>query len=360
MKKKKILHIVEAFGGGVFTYLSDLCNALVSIYDITIAYSIRAQTPENFKQYFDSRIQFIYVENFQRSLNPFKDLKAIKELKKITTKVKPDIIHLHSSKAGVLGRIAINGKSTPLFYTPHGYSFLMMDQKKIKRDVYRMIERIFARFPCTIISCSEGEHKETLKLTHQAVYVNNGICLDSLEKQLSGLRKKTTTHSFTVFTLGRVSYQKNPALFNQIAEQLPNIHFVWIGDGELKEQLSASNIELTGWLNRESALKKAFSSDVFILTSLWEGLPISLLEAMFMKKLCVVSDVIGNHDVIHHGVNGFVCHTAEEFATCIRKAQEKNGLTALVEKAYSEISREYNTDCMAKKYHQIYMGETNE
>ena len=76
------------------------------------------------------------------------------------------------------------------------------------------------------------------------------------------------------------------------------VKFVWIGDGELRDQLTSENIEITGWADRSTAIRYAVNADVFLLPSRWEGLPISLLESMYMKKACVVSNVIGNRDVI--------------------------------------------------------------
>lgn len=92
-----------------------------------------------------------------------------------------------------------------------------------------------------------------------------------------------------------------------------------------------------------------------MLTSLWEGLPISLLEAMYIKKPCVVNNVIGNRDVIHNGENGFVCNEVKEFVEAIR---ESRGDTAQMyaEKAYQDVLEKYNTNVMAKKYTQIYGG----
>ena len=160
---------------------------------------------------------------------------------------------------------------------------------------------------------------------------------------------------FTVFTLGRICNQKNPVLFNKIAEAMPDIHFIWIGDGELRNELSASNIEISGWMNRKEALKKALAADMFILTSLWEGLPMSLLEAMYMKKPCVVSDVIGNHDVIHNGNNGFVCNAVSEFVASIRIVKDGK-VDDLVDAAYHDILHIYNTAIMAEKYNSIYLN----
>lgn len=350
-QKKKILYIVEAMGGGVFTYIVGLANELVNKYDIYIAYAVRMQTPENYKNYFDKRIYLIEVKNFGREIDPLKEFKAVTEVKSIAKKVNPDIIHLHSSKAGVIGRIAFNGKKTPVFYTPHGYSFLMQNYKPAKRIVFKLIETIMAKRNCTIISCSEGEHQETLKLTKRATYVNNAINTDELQRMLDGI--EVTDHPFTVFTLGRICYQKNPALFNKIAEALPDVRFIWIGEGELRDELTSSNIEITGWIKREEALKYSINADAFMLTSLWEGLPMSLLEAMYMKKTCVVNDVIGNHDVIHNGDNGFVCNTVEEFIDGIIAI--RNGKTfKYAEKAYNDVFNLYDIKKQADSYRLIY------
>ena len=80
MKKKKILYIVEAMGGGVFTYIVDLANELVNSYDMYIAYAIRKQTPENYKDYFDKRIHLIEVKSFGREISPKKDIASIFEV----------------------------------------------------------------------------------------------------------------------------------------------------------------------------------------------------------------------------------------------------------------------------------------
>lgn len=349
-EKRKILFIVEAMGGGVFTYIVDLSNELVNEYDMYIAYAVRKQTPENYRDYFDKRIHLIEVKNFDRSINPTKDIKAFIEIKNIAKRIKPDIIHLHSSKAGALGRFAFNGRKIPLFYTPHGYSFLMRNHSTVKRMIYKAVEIICSKRKCITISCSEGEHQETLKLTKNATYVNNGINIDELQK-LIDQAGSVEDHPLTVFTLGRICYQKNPGSFNKIAEALPDIKFLWIGDGELRNKLTAPNIEITGWVKREEALRYSLRGDVFILTSLWEGLPISLLESMYMKKLCVVNNVIGNRDVIHNGRNGFVCNNVDDFVTAITSTSNQ---CEYIDNAYHDVLNKYNTKAMALSYSKIY------
>ena len=122
-EKKKILHIAEAMGGGVFTYLVELSNSLSEEYDVTIAFGVRSETPQNYAEYFNKNINLVRIENFRRSVNPIKDFNATIELRKIIKELKPDIIHLHSSKAGAIGRLFLYNKEHKMFYTPHGYSF---------------------------------------------------------------------------------------------------------------------------------------------------------------------------------------------------------------------------------------------
>ena len=352
--RRRILYVAEAMGGGVFTFLVGLCNELVDYYDIYVAYGIRTQTPDDFRKYFDERVHLIRVRNFERSIDPRHDLGAFVELRKIADKVKPDLIHLHSSKAGALGRWAFDGKKLPLFYTPHGYSFLMSNYNATKRLSYKMVEKLSAIRRCTTISCSEGEHKETLSLTKNARFVNNGINVEEMQRMMDSIGS-CENEEFTVFTLGRICYQKNPGLFNEIAEKLPDVRFVWIGDGELRDMITAPNIEVTGWMNRKEALRRSMASDVFVLTSLWEGLPMSLLESMYMEKLCLVNDVIGSRDVIQTGVNGYVCRNADEFVAAIRGILEDPEKAArMTAQARKDIIEKYNTRVMAEKYREIY------
>lgn len=349
--RKKILYVVEAMGGGIFSYIVDLANELVESYDIYIAYAVRDQTPLDYRNYFDKRIHLIEIESFTRSINPYKDVKAFIELRRIGKSINPDIIHFHSSKAGAIGRIAFKRKSIPQFYTPHGYSFLMKDCNKLKRALYKTIEICCASKNCMTISCSKGEHLETLKITKNASYVSNGVNISKLQDKINNVL--LNEHPFTVFTIGRISFQKNPALFNEIAKLLPNVNFLWIGDGELRNCLTAKNIQVSGWNSRDKVIELAANSDMFILTSLWEGLPISLIEAMYLKKTCAVSNVIGNKDVINNKINGFICESALDFKKAIEYTMRHDN-KSLLYTAYDEVLNIYNTKKMAYSYAKIY------
>lgn len=349
--KKRIMFVVEVMGG-VFTYIVALANGLVNKYDIYIVYATRTQTPSDYKDYFDKRIHLVEMKNFTISAESLRDIKTLFEIKKIAEDVNPDIFNLHSSKACVLRCLAFKGKKTPLFYTPYGYSFLMKNYCAMKRFVYKMIETVSAKRLCTTIGCNEGEHQETLKLIRRATYVDNGINIDLLDNILFTL-KPEVKHPFALFTLVRICYQKNSILFNSIAEAMPEIRFMWIGDVELKEELSSSNLEIIGWLDMKNALFKFVSADVFLLTTLWEGLPISFLETMYMKKLYVVNDVIGNHDIIRSGENSYVCNAKSDFVDAIDNIQFGKSAEYL-DAADEYILIKNNTVVMVEKYSAIY------
>lgn len=351
---KKILHIAEPFATGVLSFLIDITKWQVEKYEIYIAYGIRPLTPPNVESLFDKRIHLIKVDNFKGALGTVVNPKAYLNVHRLYNQIKPDIVHLHSSASGFVGRWAIPCKKTKVFYTPHGFSFLMQDGSALKRKVFWLLEYLSAKRTSKIIACSKGEYKEALKLSKNSTYVNNGINLKELFPLLANHSPKFHI-PITVCTSGRILYQKNPFLFNQIAQLLPEIHFIWIGEGELKSKLTSPNIEVTGWITREKALEIVCSSDFFILPSLWEGLPISLLEAMYLKKICLVSNVIGNRDVILSGENGFVCNKAEDYAIIIHRIikGEINGFS-IAEQASKDVESHYNTDTMANKYTEIY------
>ncbi|GAA0043205.1 glycosyltransferase family 4 protein [Lactobacillus amylovorus subsp. animalium] len=353
MRKKKILYFVEAFGGGVFTYLVNLTNELCDEYDIYIAYGLRKQTPKNFKKYFDKRIHLIKVQNYQRSISLLRDTKALLEMKRIANKVKPDIIHLNSSKAGILGRFLFRNSNVPVFYTPHGYSFLMADISNQKKAFYKLLEKAFAFKNIETIACSKGEYEITKELTSNATYVDNGINL----KEFDGINMdhQTNFDHLKIATLGRISLQKNPVMFNRIAESFPNVDFIWIGDGELRDKLTTPNIKVTGWVDNKTALNYLADTDIFILTSLWEGLPMALLEAMYMKKICIVSDVVGNRDVIHDEQNGYICDSVNDFIKKVKSiSTDRLMLPELIKKAHDDVVNHYNSTVMANEYKKIY------
>lgn len=351
-KKKKILYLVEAMGGGVVTYIETLANGLIDEFDFTIAYGKRDQTPEDLEDHFDQRVKLVEIKHFTRPVNPIKDFLSYREIKKIIKEEKPDLIHLHSSKAGALGRLFFCKKNYKMIYTPHGYSFLMQDAKFIMRKAYHLIEKICGRKNCLTVACGRGEWEESLKVSKESTFISNGVDINFIDEVLKDDEKKDD--KFRVYTVGRVEFQKNPELFNEIAEMLPNIEFVWIGQGELEKKLTSPNIKVTGWMSREEVFKSANQCDVFILPSRWEGLPLALLEAMYMKKACIVSDVVGNRDIVHNGVTGYICETAEDFAEVIKQLEIRID-DKMIKNAYETIVDHYNDGWLCDRYKDLYL-----
>ena len=354
--KKKIMMVCEAFGGGVFTYVSQLCNDMCEDFDIYLAYALRPQTPQNYRDFLDNRVHLIEVKNFGAKglMNLPNDIKIIKELRNIERKIKPDIIHLHSSVAGGVGRLAFKGKNNTVVYTPHGYAHILMGDG-FKCKVYGMMEKILGKISNAItLTCCESEDEEAKKFSRNTSYIETGVNLDDLSASLDNV-EPVRNKKFTVFTLGRICAQKQPQIFNRIAELVPEAQFIWIGSGELEDELTATNIEVTGWKPRKEALAIAKGADAFVLCSLGEAIAMSLLENMYIKKLVFVSNAMGNKSVINDGINGYVCEKAEEYAEKIKSVMRKFP-KGLPERAYQDVINIYNTVAMKKKYTAFYNG----
>lgn len=165
--KKKVLMVCEAFGGGVFTYVSQLCNDMVDSFDVYLAYSLRSQTPKNYKEFLDDRVHLIEMKHVGvKGLTNLKsDIAAIKELRQIEQEIQPDVIHLHSSVAGGLGRLAYKGKNNTVVYTPHGYAHILMGPGK-KSLIYKTAEKILGNRALTL-TCCESEDEEAKKFSRR-------------------------------------------------------------------------------------------------------------------------------------------------------------------------------------------------
>lgn len=350
----KIMHIVEGFGGGVYSFLVDLCNGLSSEDEVILVYSTRPQTPSDFKKDFNKNIKLINLQ-MNRSINLIKDGSDFLKLMKIIRSNKPDIVHLHSSKAGVLGRLActiLRYNSSRVFYNPHGYAFLQKNASNVKRKIYFSIEKISSILSGTIIAVSNGEYIETLKFTKKVIRIDNAIDNNKLDKLIS---KKGNSRNLTFGTIGRISHQKNPKVFNEIANRFLDYQFIWIGDGELKSLLTSENIKITGWVARYEAIKLMNEVDVYLLTSLWEGMPIALLEAMYMKKVPVVSNVIGNNDVIINNKNGFLVDSIDQYESVITNLiNDRKLIEDISVNAKDHIVKNHLVKDMIKKYKMAY------
>lgn len=344
--------VCEAFGGGVFAYVSQLCNDMVESFDVYLAYSVRSQTPKDYRSRIDGRVKLVELDTTDGWLSFVGFRRVVRCLRHLRDEIDPDIIHLHSSIAGAVGRVAFTGKDRPLVYTPHGYAHVLMGPG-MKSGAYLLAEKVLGMRDAITLTCCESENAVAKTLCRKTAYVETGLNVSSLDKALKGVVPVRRSGRFTVFTLGRACAQKRPSLFNQIARQVPEADFTWIGGGELEGELDAPNMTVTGWMPREDALALAKGADAFVLCSYGEAIAMSLLENMYLGKLVLASDVMGNSSVIEDGVNGYLCGSAEEFACRIWDAMDEYP-EDVARRARESVLTTYNTDVMRQKYIRFY------
>lgn len=350
----KIVHVMECFAGGTFNFLVDLIQELSNEDHIIIYGATRENMPSNFKEFFPKNIKFIKWTNAQREMKPLQDLKALIELFNILKNIKDiDVIHLHSSKAGFLGRIAAYalGKSSKTIYTTHAISFLRLDVSPKKRKIFIYMEKFASLFGGKIVACSKSE-KDAIEAQHikNVTYINNGIRPLNIEK------KSNTTDKITIISVGRLSIQKNPKLFNEIAKEFitnKDVQFIWCGYGELKSELTSPNIKCTGWITKDKIAQYLASADIYLSTSLWEGLPLSVLEAMSIGLPLVLSDCVGNRDLINN--NGYLY---KDINIAIRNIKyfidNKNYKLCCGKESKTIFYKDFNLKNMANKYYEMY------
>ncbi|WP_264566078.1 glycosyltransferase [Flavobacterium sp. N3904] len=313
----KVVHIVEALEGGVYTYFRDLSNffgdeEINKTIQTTIIYSGNRNgvSSEKVKSEFSKGVNLISI-SMVREISPFQDLKSIFKLKKELEKINPDIIHLHSSKAGVLGRIAcfLSLKKKKIFYSPHGYAFLRTDISSSARKLYAAIEKSLQQlFGGTILACGDTEF-EIAKKIGPSKLIRNGVDIQEIRQHFSPHQNT----KLTVGILGRITAARNPKLFNEIALKFTDFNFIWIGDGDLNHLITGPNIQIKGWiLDKSIVFKELNSIDVYLQTSLWEGLPIALLEAMVLEKPIIATNIIGNKDIVLPNQTGFLFDHIDE------------------------------------------------
>jgi glycosyltransferase involved in cell wall biosynthesis len=258
----------------------------------------------------------------ERPINPLKDLLALIEIYKFIKKNNIDIVHTHSSKAGILGRfVARLAKVKFIIHTVHGWSFNDY-QPLFMRSVFIGLERLSARFTHKLIVVSYYDRKKGLKnriaredkyrLIRYGIEYTEFISGDQKIKEEFGINS-------TDLIVGMISCfkpQKSPQDFIKLSflvnRILPNVKFLLVGDGILRNQVKKlinkfqlqNKVILTGW--RRDIPRILSAIDVFVLTSLWEGLPISVLEAIAFSKPVVATNTGGIEEIVVEGKNGFL------------------------------------------------------
>lgn len=361
-----IVHVVEPFATGIAVFVKSLTEAMPDDTHIIIHGERKdVMTAEMVKKSFHSKnVRFIKWHSAQRSITPAKDIFAFSELytilRRLNQKKLVDAVHLHSSKSGLLGRLACRMAGIKnVFYTPNGASFLSANYK-VTRYFYQQLEKIGNRLGGKVICCSPSELEEYLRLGINAEYVNNGVEVDNKRHQVS----IKTDKKFRIVTSGRIETQKNPDLFNAVAsyfEDMDQIEFMWIGNGPGEKALTAKNIAVTGWLDRKKVHEYLATSDIYLSTSKYEGLSFAVLEALALKKPVLLSNCTGNIDLVKRGINGSLFSTQADATVKILRYYSNREMLPLMGEYSKEICKtEFDGKQNFKIYREIYAGSLNE
>ncbi len=321
----KILHVTESLGAGVGHFLALVTRGQMAAgHDVVLAHSIRADTEV---AELDAQFKGVrrVVVPMVTEVSLVQDALSVLRLVRLMRAVQPDVIHLHSSKAGVLGRVAARmcGVRAHVFYSPHGFAFLRQDVSSNKQKLFLWFEQLAAKLGGKLVACSRSEADlARTQVHHPRVYlVENATDLSEIPLTTG------SSHQVKVINAGRVCYQKAPWQFRKVAEACSNLpaHFFWLGAGDLAADLQSAateNLTLTGWLTRADVAKHLADADIFLMPSLWEGMPLALIEAQAAGIPAVVSNVVGCKDVIEDGVTGFVCDGEDGLAARTRQLIE--------------------------------------
>lgn len=315
-----------------------------------------------------------YAIQLYRSLNPVNDFMALLQVIEIIRREKPDTIHCHSAKGGVIGRTAGWLTGTRTLYTPHAFSFLC-SPSKLKRRVYLFIERI-TRFNAYVLACSASEQKMAIECVKykpaHALLWHNSVPDASLENG-----ERVSVNEPYACYIGRPCYQKNTLFLLDVIKALSDrgcdLKFLLLGVGYHSPELDAmkakigelgldNSITLVPWISHADCQEYVRGSLFYVTTSLYEGLPLSVIEAMANGKAIIASDVVGNRDCVEDGVNGWLLPLdANVFADrIIRLAADRPMREAMGEKSRQLFLSRFFIEKQIKSLQEIYENKSYE
>ncbi|MGN2615662.1 glycosyltransferase family 4 protein [Aliivibrio fischeri] len=315
-KAKKILHIqLLPLLSGVQRVTLNEINEVNTDYPNKYAYYVVCNGVGPLTDELEKiKIPFSLIPELKRNISPFNDIKSLFKMIRFIKNEEFDIVHTHSSKTGLIGRLAakISGVKK-VVHTVHGFSFPAADNL-ISKIVFYFMEWFAKFFTDELFVLNKTDYElaiKKLKYNKDKVHIiPNGINIDRFRPQ------QKTHDGFRVVMVGRLWEQKNPMCLVYAAEMLlkkySDINIDFIGDGDLRDTMQnylnknnlSNNIKILGWINDVDKLLPKY--DLFVLPSLWEGMPLAILEAQSCGLPAVVSDIPGNSDLIHNNLNGFV------------------------------------------------------
>lgn len=322
------------------------------------------------------------VPSLVRPLNPWRDVLAVRDLTRFIRTRRFDIVHTHSSKAGILGRWAAHLARTPVIcHTIHGFAFHPYQPAGI-RQAYQAAERAAARITTRLITVSRHDERAARAVgigrpgQHQYIpygvdlgrFHSNGLTPQSARERL-GLRTEAPTIGTIACFKPQKALQDFLAVCALVRKAVPDLQAVLVGDGRLRPQIErwrrALDLEdvvhLLGWQRDIPTVLTAF--DVFVLCSRWEGLPVSVLEAQAMGLPVVVTDTGGVRDCIEDGVTGCLVPVGDVdgMSRRIVKLLRDGELARTVTKrSVAQVAERFTVDRMVKETETMYAAALHE
>ncbi|MCF9124664.1 glycosyltransferase [Vibrio parahaemolyticus] len=302
---KKVLHITEAFGGGVQTALySYVHSSRHEPYEHFLL--ARARHNDLIKD--SNHDVFAQTKWVEGGL-----LQFVRDANQTINDIKPDIVHLHSSKAGFLGRFLKLNRAR-LVYTPHCYAFEREDISGFARQLYKALEKVMLNKIDVVAGCSQRECDLAISIgAKRAELLNNYVSYQSATRV-----GRDHQAALNIVVLGRVAPQKDPRFLLNTLRCLNRfalnrqLDITWIGGGdkELEQALRAEGVLVTGMLPRDEVVKKLQASDLYLHTAAWEGMPLTILEAAKLHLPMVIRSIGATKDLNYP----FLAQTPEDMA----------------------------------------------
>jgi glycosyltransferase involved in cell wall biosynthesis len=310
-----------------------------------------------------------------RHADPFRDPLALIRLIQLMRRERYAIVHGHSAKGGYLGRLAarLAGRSKTV-YSPQAFSFL--SQRGLARHLFRWVERLAVPWTDIVVAASESEKARAISdvgfPSNKVVVVPNSI--DFAEAPNGGGTPKSPAagaEAPVVLTVGRFSYQKNCEMFVRVAaavaRQRADARFVMLGAGfasplerDVRRLVSQANLgdrlQILPWTSKAESLEAISHASVFVLTSRFEGMPNTLLEALMLKTPAVVTDVDGSRDVLRDG-GGYVVGLDDDEAMAshiVGLLNDPRAAKAMAEIGYDRARRTFDIQRNIKTLGDVY------